>query len=138
MSASSTTPSGPWAAAHALPPAEAAELPEAAIRGELEERGFAVLGGVLEGLELITELVQKAGDRIIIMPGCGITPRNVRRIVEAARPPEIHVVGVEARDGSHTQAEVVAAVVVEVSQGTDVQGGGRKHLDVLGADAHHL
>ena len=52
---------------------------------------------VLEGLELITELVEKAGDRITIMPGCGITPRNVRRIVEAAKPPEIHVVGVEGQ-----------------------------------------
>ena len=49
---------------------------------------------VLEGLDLITELVERAGSRIIIMPGCGITPRNLRRIVETAKPPEIHVVGV--------------------------------------------
>ena len=52
---------------------------------------------VLEGLDLITELVERAGERIIILPGCGITPRNVRRIVTAAKPREIHVVGVEGQ-----------------------------------------
>jgi copper homeostasis protein len=45
---------------------------------------------VLEGLALITELMRRAGDRIIIMPGGGITPRNVARIVAEARPKEIH------------------------------------------------
>lgn len=45
---------------------------------------------VLEGLPLITELVRRAGDRIIVMPGGGITPRNVARIVAAAKPKEIH------------------------------------------------
>jgi copper homeostasis protein len=48
---------------------------------------------VLEGLDLITELVRRAGDRITIMPGCGITPRNVHRIVAGCRATEIHVVG---------------------------------------------
>lgn len=45
---------------------------------------------VLEGLPLVTELVKRAGDRIIIMPGGGITPRNVERIVAQAKPKEIH------------------------------------------------
>jgi copper homeostasis protein len=45
---------------------------------------------VLEGLPLTTELVRRAGDRVIIMPGGGITARNVERIVAAARPKEIH------------------------------------------------
>lgn len=44
----------------------------------------------LEGLPLIAELVWRAGDRVIIMPGGGITERNVDRIVAAARPKEIH------------------------------------------------
>jgi len=48
---------------------------------------------VLEGLDLITELVDRAGDRIIIMPGCGITPRNVERIVRASGARELHVTG---------------------------------------------
>ena len=48
---------------------------------------------VLEGLDLITRLIERAGDNIIVMPGCGITPRNVQRIVDACNPKEIHVVG---------------------------------------------
>jgi len=46
---------------------------------------------VLEGLDLITDLVQKAGDRIVIMPGAGITERNVKKIVAQSRAKEIHV-----------------------------------------------
>ena len=44
----------------------------------------------LEGLPLIAELVRRAGDRIIVMPGGGVTERNVARIVAQARPKEIH------------------------------------------------
>jgi copper homeostasis protein len=43
----------------------------------------------LEGLPLIAELIERAGDRIVVMPGGGITERNVDRIV-AAKPREIH------------------------------------------------
>ncbi len=50
---------------------------------------------VLEGLPLITELVRRAGDRIVIMPGGGITSRNVERIVSAARPRELHFATLE-------------------------------------------
>ena len=54
---------------------------------------------VLEGLPLIAELVERAGTRIIVMPGGGITARNVGRIVEAARPREIHFAALEPVDG---------------------------------------
>lgn len=47
---------------------------------------------VFEGLELICELIKKAGDRIIIMPGCGITLRNARRIADISGCREMHVV----------------------------------------------
>ena len=50
---------------------------------------------VLEGLPLIVELMKRAGDRIVIMPGGGITARNVERIVAAARPREIHFAALE-------------------------------------------
>jgi copper homeostasis protein len=46
---------------------------------------------VLEGLDLISELVDRAGDRIIIMPGCGITERNLKKIVSASNAREFHV-----------------------------------------------
>ena len=45
----------------------------------------------LEGLDLIADLVQKAGDRIVIMPGGGITERNVKKIVEQSGAKEVHV-----------------------------------------------
>lgn len=46
---------------------------------------------VSEGLELVTELIQRAGERIIIMPGGGINERNIERIVKTAQPREIHL-----------------------------------------------
>jgi copper homeostasis protein len=45
---------------------------------------------VLEGAPLIAELVERAGDRIIVMPGGGVTDRNVARIVAATGAREIH------------------------------------------------
>jgi copper homeostasis protein len=45
---------------------------------------------VLEGLPLIAELIRRAGDRIVIMPGGGVTPRNIERIVAGAALSEIH------------------------------------------------
>jgi copper homeostasis protein len=45
---------------------------------------------VLEGLPLLAELVRRAGSRIVVMPGGGITSRNVERIVSAIKPKEIH------------------------------------------------
>ena len=54
---------------------------------------------VLEGLPLIRELVEKAGQRIIVMPGGGITARNAERIVAAARPREMHFAALELAEG---------------------------------------
>jgi len=44
-----------------------------------------------EGLELIAALQKQAAGRIIVMPGGGITPRNVRRIVDATGVSEVHL-----------------------------------------------
>ena len=51
---------------------------------------------MLEGLPLIVELMSQAGDRIVIMPGGGITARNVERIVAAAKPREMHFAALAA------------------------------------------
>jgi copper homeostasis protein len=51
---------------------------------------------VLEGLPLIAELVRVADNRIVVMPGGGVTARNVERIVAAAAPSEIHFAALEA------------------------------------------
>lgn len=44
----------------------------------------------VEGMDLIAELVQKAGDRIIVMPGGGVTERNLQKILRVTRAREIH------------------------------------------------
>jgi copper homeostasis protein len=54
---------------------------------------------VLEGLPLIAELVRRAANRIVVMPGGGITSRNVARIVAAAAPKEIHFACLDRVDG---------------------------------------
>ncbi|KAK9767715.1 hypothetical protein K7432_002281 [Basidiobolus ranarum] len=46
---------------------------------------------VLEGSECIAELVRRAGDRMIILPGGGITERNIQRILKLTNVKEIHV-----------------------------------------------
>jgi copper homeostasis protein len=55
---------------------------------------------VLEGLPLVSELIRRAGTRIIIMPGGGITARNVGRIVATAKPKEIHFAALEPAAGA--------------------------------------
>lgn len=50
---------------------------------------------VLEGLPLISELILRAGSRIIVMPGGGITARNLDRILAGAKPQEIHFAALE-------------------------------------------
>ncbi|KAL1918827.1 uncharacterized protein VTP21DRAFT_2849 [Calcarisporiella thermophila] len=44
-----------------------------------------------EGLELITKLIEQAGDRVSIMPGAGINENNIGKIMAAAHPKEVHV-----------------------------------------------
>jgi copper homeostasis protein len=48
---------------------------------------------VLEGLDLITDLVQRAGERILVMPGGGITERNIKKIIAQSGAREAHIVG---------------------------------------------
>jgi copper homeostasis protein len=50
---------------------------------------------VLEGLPMVAELVRRAESRIVVMPGGGITSRNVERIIAAAKPKEIHFAALE-------------------------------------------
>ena len=43
-----------------------------------------------EGVELLTELVKKAGDRLIIMPGCGVNESNIAEIARLSGAREFH------------------------------------------------
>lgn len=47
---------------------------------------------VIEGIELVAELVRRAGDRIIVMPGSG-AERRMATLVAATGAREFHVVG---------------------------------------------
>ncbi len=53
---------------------------------------------VLEGLDVITKLVEKAGERIIIMPGGGITEHNFKKIVETSGVKEVHFLAPATRE----------------------------------------
>lgn len=43
-----------------------------------------------QGRFLIAELVRRAGDRIVIMAGCGVRPGNIKEIVALSRCTECH------------------------------------------------
>ena len=44
----------------------------------------------LEGADLLAQLVEKAGDRIIIMPGCGVREGNIAEIARLSGAREFH------------------------------------------------
>jgi copper homeostasis protein len=46
-----------------------------------------------EGIELISRLVEKAGNRIIVMPGSGINEANIAEIAKKTRAKEYHLTG---------------------------------------------
>ncbi len=46
-----------------------------------------------EGIPLLKELVSRAADRIVIMPGCGVNADNIRRIAEETGAREFHFSG---------------------------------------------
>jgi len=53
----------------------------------------------LEGADLIAELVRHAGDALVVMPGGGVTARNVGRLLRATGAREVHVHAASWRDG---------------------------------------
>jgi len=57
---------------------------------------------VLEGLDLIVALVERAAGRIIVMPGGGITDRTVGRIAPVCGATELHFASLEPREGRMT------------------------------------
>ncbi|NJB85551.1 copper homeostasis protein [Lewinella marina] len=57
-------------------------------------------GTVPEGISLIRGLIERAGDRISIMPGCGITADNVAQVIALTGAEEFHATAFD-RVGSH-------------------------------------
>lgn len=66
-----------------------------------------------DGRKLIAELVQKAGDRIIVMPGAGINPRNISEIALVTKASEFH--GSAHGPAGATDRKVVEAIVRALS-----------------------
>jgi copper homeostasis protein len=56
----------------------------------------------LEGAPLIARLVARAGDRIIVMPGGGISARNIARILEITCAREVHFAALIHQDSPAT------------------------------------
>lgn len=56
----------------------------------------------LEGMEMLATLQRQAAGRIIVMPGGGLNPRNIRRIVETTGVREVHL-GARARTESRME-----------------------------------
>ena len=54
---------------------------------------------VLAGLPLLAKLQERAGDRIVTMPGGGITERTIGRIVSALKPKELHFAALSLTPG---------------------------------------
>ena len=65
-----------------------------------------------EGSDLIAELVERAGDRIVILPGCGVTPDNVRELIERTGAKEFHATAFEQQpsDMLHRNGQVYMGI----------------------------
>ncbi|KAA6349520.1 Copper homeostasis protein CutC, partial [termite gut metagenome] len=66
------------------------------------------------GIPLLKELVEQAGDRIIIMPGCGINEKNIARIAAETGAKEFHFSAREGKESGMTHHDF------EVSMGGTV------------------
>lgn len=46
--------------------------------------------GAFEGMYILRKLIERAGRRIVVMPGAGITPENVEELIHYTRLRELH------------------------------------------------
>lgn len=61
-----------------------------------------------QGIPMLKKLVGQADGRIVIMPGAGVNPQNVSRILEETGAIEIHG---SLRKNGHTSTELVRATI---------------------------
>ena len=70
-----------------------------------------------EGIVLLKQLVDKAGERIIIMPGCGVNASNIAHIAEATGAREFHFSGRSKRESGmlfrKSRVSMGGAVVID-------------------------
>jgi copper homeostasis protein len=72
----------------------------------------------MDGIGLISDLVREAGDKVIIMPGCGITPGNIAKLAEKTEAREFHVFAVKRVKSpmKYRNQEAFMGAPVEVSE----------------------
>jgi len=71
---------------------------------------------VAEGTDMVRALRGQAAGRIGLLPGCGVTPRNARRILELTGCTEIHASASHTKDGRKvTSARTVAAILHQIN-----------------------
>lgn len=72
----------------------------------------------VEGIKLISALVKEAGDKVTIMPGCGITPENIERLAEETGAKEFHVFAMKRVESSmkFRNQETLMGAPLEVSE----------------------
>ncbi|MDH5707074.1 MAG: copper homeostasis protein CutC [Candidatus Aminicenantes bacterium] len=72
----------------------------------------------VEGIRLISDLVKEAGDKVIIMPGCGITPENIAGLAKDTGAREFHVFAVKKVKSpmKYRNQEAFMGAPVEVSE----------------------
>lgn len=70
-----------------------------------------------DNIPLLKKLVEKAGDRIIIMPGSGVRSNNIKEIIAATGAKEIHS---SARKIVPSQMQYFKAIMQESLQSTSV------------------
>lgn len=70
-----------------------------------------------EGIVLLKQLVDKAGERIIIMPGCGVNANNIAHIAAATGAREFHFSGRSKRESGmlfrKSRVSMGGAVVID-------------------------
>jgi len=67
--------------------------------------------GAMEGAAVLAKLIEAAGERIVIVPGAGISTRNIRQIAQRTKACEFHsglssVLPYGSRDYRKFEAEV--------------------------------
>jgi len=72
---------------------------------------------VAEGTDMVRALRERADGRIGLLPGCGVTPRNARRILELTGCTEIHASASHTVNGRKvTSSRTVAAILRQINR----------------------
>ena len=77
-----------------------------------KEGAYALERAAKAGIPVLKRLVEAAGSRVLILPGCGVTPENAARILSETGATEIHASASVVQDGRKvTSSESVEALL---------------------------